>query len=70
MSTIFGLFRRQGRPQNCSGSEKRTPTLGQEGAVEILEAIEYALEMGQEPGSILADGSIIRESMREYFKSG
>lgn len=43
--------------------------LAQNRALEILEAIQYALEMGQEPGSILAESSIIRESMREFFTS-
>jgi hypothetical protein len=38
-------------------------------AVEILEAIQYALEMRQDARSILAEGSIIREAMREYFAS-
>ena len=41
--------------------------LAQNRALEILEAIQYAIEQGQEPASILAEGSIIRESMREYF---
>ena len=31
--------------------------LAQNRALEILEAIQYALEMGQEPGSILAEGN-------------
>jgi hypothetical protein len=43
--------------------------VAQESAIEILEVIQYALEMGQAPSSILAEGSIIRESMSEYFAS-
>jgi hypothetical protein len=36
---------------------------------EILEAIQYAIEIGQEPSSILADESIISEAVREYLAS-
>ena len=50
-------------------AELNAASLAKKRALEILEAIQYALEQGQEPASILADGSIIRESMREYFTS-
>jgi hypothetical protein len=39
-------------------------------AREIIEAIQYAIEMGQTPSSILADDSIISEAVREYLASG
>lgn len=36
-------------------------------AREILDAIQRAIEQGQSPASILADGSVIHDALKELF---